>query len=173
MKKLLLHVCCGPCSTACIEKLIEKYSITLFFSNSNIFPEEEYEKRKKELIKVANHFNIKVVEDEYSHSEWLEHIKGLENEKENGKRCEKCFAFNFQKVLKFMEGKDFDYFTTTLTVSPYKDSMKIFKIGKDLSSKFLEEDFKKKDGYKKSIELSKELNLYRQDYCGCEFSKKV
>ena len=170
MKKLLLHVCCGPCSTECIERLKDKYNITLLFSNSNIYPKEEYEKRKQELIKVAKHNNMNIIEDDYKHKEWLSFIKGLEKEKEGNKRCEKCFEFSFKTVLKYL--KNYDNFTTTLTISPYKDSLKIFKIGKNISNKFLEENFKKQEGYKKSIEHSKRLNLYRQDYCGCEFSKR-
>ncbi len=168
MKSLLLHVCCACCSTSCIERLNQDYDVTLFFSNSNIFPKKEYDKRLEETRKVAKKLGLPLLEDDYCHEKWLESVKGLESEKEGGKRCVKCFEYNLLRVAKV--AKSFDFFTTTLTVSPYKNSKTIFNLGSNFS-KFLDIDFKKKDGFKRSIELSKEYDLYRQNYCGCEYSK--
>lgn len=170
-KKLLLHVCCAPCATSPLEQLIEEFDVTLFFSNSNIFPKEEYEKRLDFAKKLAAKFDVELVSDSYEHNLWLDFIRGLENEPEKGKRCEKCFEFNLSRAAKFAQENNFDFFTTTLTVSPHKPSEKIFKIGGALGN-FLEKNFKKKNGFAKSIELSKKFGLYRQNYCGCEFSKK-
>ena len=169
MKKLLLHVCCAPCSTHAIELLKKDYDITLFFSNSNIYPKEEYEKRLDNALKIAKAYGLDLIDDRYDHEAWLKFIMGLEDEPEKGKRCEKCFEFNLTRAEECAHLYDFDFFTTTLTISPHKDSKKIFEIGKRLGN-FLEIDFKKQDGFKHSIELSKKLDLYRQDYCGCEFS---
>lgn len=175
-KSLLLHVCCGPCSIGSLEKL-KDYNVTLFFANSNIFPKEEYVKRFIEAKKVSKLKKIKIIEDKYNHAEWLSLIKGLEKEPERGKRCWKCFEYSLTKAAKKAKTLGLDYFTTTLTISKYKPSKKIFeignKIGKEIGIPFLELDFKKDDGYNKSIALSKENSLYRQDYCGCEFSSKI
>ncbi len=166
---LLLCVCCAPCATQSIEKLLEDYEITLFFANSNIFPEEEYKKRFENTIKLAEIYNLDFVESEYNHQDWKNFVKGLENEPEKGKRCEKCFEYNLLIGAKFAEENNFDFFTTTLTISPHKSSKTIFKIGEKFK-KFLPIDFKKENGFQKSLELSKKYNLYRQNYCGCEFS---
>lgn len=172
MKRLLLHVCCAPCSMHCIETIKKDYDLVLFFSNSNIWPEEEYKKRLGNARKIADAYSIELVEDDYNHKAWLEHIKGFESEPEGGKRCAKCFEFNLRRAAEYAEKNSFDYFTTTLTISPHKDSKTIFEIGKRLSDRFFEMDFKKKDGFSHSTELSKKLNLYRQSYCGCEFSMR-
>jgi epoxyqueuosine reductase len=166
--KLLLHVCCAPCSTHAIETVMKDYEVTLLFSNSNISPKEEYDKRLEQARKIAKIYKLKLIEDDYNHEAWLKYIKGFEQEPEGKLRCEKCFEFNLKQTNNF--AKDFDYFTTTLTISPHKDSTKIFKVGKTTSNKFLEINFKKQDGFKHSIELSNKHNLYRQDYCGCEFN---
>ena len=168
--KLLLHVCCAPCSTYAVEIMKEQYDVVLFFSNSNIYPKEEYEKRLSNAKKTAGIYGLQLVEDSYDHDAWLEFIKGLENEPEKGKRCEKCFEFNLSRAAEYVKKNGFSCFTTTLTISPHKDSKVIFEIGRKLGN-FLEMDFKKKDGFKHSIELSKKYELYRQDYCGCEFSR--
>ena len=172
--KLLLHVCCGPCSTQSIEEASENYEVILFFSNSNIFPEEEYKKRLDETKRFAKLKNLELIEDDYDHVSWLEFVKGLENEPEGGKRCEKCFEYNFLRTADYCKKNNLEFFTTTLTISPYKNSGTIFAIGNTIAKqydlKFVEFDFKKKDGYKKSVELSKKYDLYRQNYCGCEFS---
>ena len=169
-KRVLLHVCCAPCAVHPIEDLLKEYEVTLFYSNSNIFPEEEYDKRLSYAKKIAEKFNVELFIDSYNHQEWLDWIKGLESEPERGKRCEKCFEFNLARTARFAKQNGFDLFTTSLTVSPHKSSKRIFSIG-NKSRTFLEKDFKKKDGFKRSIEMSKKLNLYRQNYCGCEFSK--
>ncbi|MBW3020230.1 epoxyqueuosine reductase QueH [Candidatus Woesearchaeota archaeon] len=162
--KLLLHVCCAPCTAGCLEQLKE-YEITMFFSDSNIYPEEEYERRKYEAKKLAEIYGIEFIEDTYDHDEWREFVKGLEKEPEGGKRCFKCFEFNLRRAAEM--AKNYDFFTTTLTLSPHKSNLKIFEVGKNFE-KFLEKDFK--TGWAKSVELSIEHNLYRQNYCGCEFS---
>jgi len=178
---LLLHVCCAPCSSSVLERLNEFFNITIFFYNPNMDTEEEYEKRKIEAIGLIKKLNkksnnkIAIVTTKYNHDEYLQIVKGLEREKEGGNRCFKCFYLRLKKSCEFAKKEKFDYFTTTLTVSPYKNADMLNKIGATLQEeygiKFLFSDFKKKEGYKRSIELSKEFNLYRQDYCGCEFSK--
>jgi epoxyqueuosine reductase len=170
-KNIMLHTCCAPCATACIQKLqLEGYEIILFFSNSNINSLEEFEKRKESITKLANLTNTKLIIDSYQHKQWLESIKGYEKELEKGTRCDLCFKFNLKKTFDFMQGK-YELFTTTLTVSPHKNSEQIFKIGREFKG-FKEFNFKKEEGFKKSIELTKKYNLYRQKYCGCEFSIK-
>lgn len=168
---LLLHVCCAPCSTHSIEVLKKDYGITLFFSNSNIYPREEYERRFENARKIADIYNLELVEDDYDNDAWMQYVKGLESEPEKGKRCIKCFEFNLRRTAAYAKRNNFDFFTTTLTISPHKDSKAIFNIGKNLGN-FLAMDFKKQNGFKDSIELSKKYNLYRQNYCGCKFSIK-
>jgi len=165
----LLCVCCAPCATQSIEKLLEEYEITLYFANSNIFPEDEFENRLANAKKLAEIYNLPISIAEYVHREWKEFVKGLESEPEKGKRCEKCFEYNLSKGAKFAEENNFNFFTTTLTISPHKSSETIFAVGKNFK-KFLPIDFKKDNGFQKSLELSKKYKLYRQNYCGCEFS---
>ena len=174
--KLLLHCCCGPCSSASLEKLEKNFEITIVFYNPNIFPYEEYEKRlneQKKLLKIAFP-NINILDVDYNENEFLTKITGLENEKEGGARCSVCFALRLEKTAILAKEKKFDYFGTTLTISPHKNEQIINQIGEKLSQKFgiafLYCDLKKHDGYKRSIELSKKYNIYRQDYCGCRFS---
>jgi predicted adenine nucleotide alpha hydrolase (AANH) superfamily ATPase len=173
-QKVLLHVCCAPCSTHAIMRLMQEHDVTLFFSNSNIWPKEEYEKRLGEVRKIAKAYSLELIEDSYDNEAWLEWIKGLEGEPERGKRCPKCFEFNLRRAAGYAKGHNSDYFTTTLTISPHKDSKIIFEIGKRLGVaegiKFLELDFKKQDGFKHSLELSEKHGIYRQNYCGCRFS---
>ncbi len=169
---ILVHCCCGPCSTSSIARLLEEgWHPVLLFSNSNIYPQEENEKRFAELLKVASFYRLEVVRAPYNHNAWLSFIKGLENEPEHGKRCLKCFAFNLAQACEIAKSMDIEYFTTTLTVSRFKDSASIFSVGEQFEG-FVAEDFKKKDGFSKSIRMSEELGLYRQNYCGCEFSLK-
>ncbi len=183
-KKLLLHSCCAPCSSSVISRLKDYFEITLLYYNPNIEPFEEYEKRKKEQIRFLKEFapEIKISDVDYEHEAFIKVSKGLEHEKEGGARCHKCYYFRLEKTLEMALRNGFDYFGTTLTVSPYKNSEIINEIGLNLEKNyfhnqadkrvlFLVADFKKKDGYKKSIELSKKYNLYRQDYCGCLFGK--
>lgn len=177
--KLLLHSCCAPCSSYVLEYLSNYFQITVFFYNPNIYPEEEYIKRVKEqqqLIKKMKVKNpIQFIEGIYNTDDFFNIAKGLENVKEGGERCLKCYELRLRKTLEIAEEKDFDYFTTTLTISPFKNAQKLNEIGMKLVEnnkvKYLVSDFKKKEGYKRSIELSKKYNLYRQDYCGCIFSK--
>lgn len=174
--KLLLHSCCAPCSSYVISYLKNYFDITILYYNPNICPFEEYLKRKEEQIRFIKNFdNVKFMDCDYDNDTYNDLIKGLENEPERGSRCTVCFELRLRNTaIKGME-KDFQYFGTTLTVSPYKNSYLINKIGLELENeygiKWLVSDFKKNDGYKKSILYSKEFNLYRQDYCGCIYSK--
>lgn len=169
-KKILVHVCCGPCATSSILRLIESgWEPVLYFSNSNIFPQEEEEKRYENLLIVASHFHLKTIKGEYNHQEWLDWIKGLEKEKEHGERCTKCFRYNLLQAYRMAKKEAIEYFCTTLTVSRFKNSSVIFSQGEDLEG-FQKIDFKKKDGFALSCKMAKEMGLYRQNYCGCEFS---
>lgn len=177
--KLLLHSCCAPCSSRCIEYLSNYFDITVLYYNPNISPQEEYEKRKKEQIRFLKEFPSKnkldILDVEYNYNDFLDIVKGLEQEKEGGIRCFKCYQLRLEKTAILAKENNFDYFGTTLTVSPYKNSSKLNEIGSLLEKKYnvpyLYSDFKKKEGYKRSIELAKKYNLYRQDYCGCIYSK--
>ncbi len=177
---LLLHSCCGPCSSYVISRLTKYFNITVFYYNPNIEPEDEYLKRKEEqkrFIKEYKGINkIDFLDCDYDNKEFEKNIIGLENEKEGGKRCSVCFHLRLNKSAKVAKEKGFDYFTTTLTVSPYKNSKIINEIASDLEKeydiKYLYSDFKKEEGYKKSIEYSNKYRLYRQDYCGCKYSRK-
>ena len=173
---LLLHSCCGPCSSACIERLKPFFDITILYYNPNIEPIEEYTKRKNEQIRFINEIGeVKFLDCDWDNDMFLNMSKGLEKEKEGGIRCHKCYDLRLNKTAELAKEENFEYFGTTLTVSPYKNSQVINEIGDKLSKehnvKFLFSDFKKKNGYTRSIELSKEYNLYRQDYCGCVYSK--
>jgi len=174
--KLLLHSCCAPCSTTVIERLIEYFDITIIYYNPNIEPIEEYIKRKNEQIKIINHYNIKIVDCDYDNDLFHKISIGLENVPEKGIRCHKCYRLRLEYTANFAKNNNFEYFGTTLTVSPYKLSNVINEIGLELekiySIKYLVSDFKKQNGYKKSIELSNKYNLYRQNYCGCIYSRK-
>lgn len=172
--KLLLHSCCAPCSSSVLERVCQNFDVTIFYYNPNIYPKEEYFKRKNEQIKLCNALNIKILDCDYNEQEFLDNIKGLECEKEGGARCNKCFLLRLTKTAQVAEENHYDYFGTTLTVSPHKNEQIINQIGKYLQEKYdilyLFADFKKQNGYLKSINLSKKYNLYRQNYCGCRFS---
>jgi len=171
-KRILLHACCAPCSTAVVERLHEQgYDVALYFSNSNIHPEEEYLKRLDEIRRLAAVQGLDLVEDVYDHGAWLTHIRGLEDEPERGRRCLKCFEYNLGRVSDMAQRLGVPDFTTTLTVSRHKSSGDIFAVGSTMPG-FLAMDFKKQDGYARSIKLSIRFSLYRQGYCGCEFSKR-
>lgn len=174
--KLLLHSCCAPCSTTVIETLKDYFDLTIIYYNPNIEPFKEYEKRKKEQIRIINEYNIKFMDCDYNNEIFHEISKGLELVPEKGIRCHKCYKLRLAYTAKKGRENNFDYFGTTLTVSPYKLSNVINEIGysleKEYNIKFLPSDFKKNEGYKKSIELSKKYNLYRQNYCGCIYSRK-
>lgn len=179
-KKLLLHSCCGPCSSYVLEYLTNYFDITIFYYNPNITEEEEFKKRLNEQIRLVNEITkknkIHVIEGKYEKEKYEKTINGLENELEGGSRCFKCYHLRMEETAKLAKEMNFDYFTTTLSISPYKNASKLNEIGEELEKeygiKYLYADFKKKDGYKKSIELSKKYNLYRQNYCGCIYSKK-
>ena len=176
--KLLLHSCCGPCSTAVLSFLVPYFDITVLYYNPNIEPYEEYLKRKNEqirFIKEYQHKEINFLDCDYDNESFRNKVKGLEHEKEGGARCPVCYRIRLEFTAIKAKEMGYDYFGTTLTVSPYKHSKTINEIGESLEKKykikFLYSDFKKKDGYKKSIEMSREYNLYRQDYCGCLMGK--
>ena len=177
--KLLLHSCCGPCSSAILERIEEYFDIDVFYYNPNIDSEEEFYRRSDEQIKLVEDLgfkekiSVKVIK--YDHQEFLDYIKGFEKYKEGGARCFKCYRQRMEKAAEFASINNYDYFTTTLSISPHKDSQILNRLGNFLSKKYnvryLFSDFKKKNGFKRSVELTYEFNMYRQDYCGCEFSR--
>lgn len=177
---LLLHSCCAPCSSYVIEYLSNYFKITILYYNPNISPYQEYLKRKDEQIKFINNFKTKhkvnILDCDYDNDIYETNIKGLENEPERGNRCTVCFNLRLEKTASLAQNNKYNYFGTTLTLSPYKNSKLINEIGIKLEEKYninyLRSDFKKRNGYKRSIELSKEYNLYRQNYCGCIYSKR-
>ena len=175
---LLLHACCAPCSTASLEYLVKYFDITLFFYNPNISSAEEFGKRLNELKRFTEECpfakDIKIISPEYNHLEFLNVVTGLENAKEGGARCEKCFKLRLKKTAEQAERSGFEYFATTLTISPLKNAEKINLCGEGAvvgNVIYLPTDLKKRERYKRSIELSREYGLYRQSFCGCEFSK--
>lgn len=176
---LLLHACCAPCSSAVLEYLYKHFKITLFFYNPNISPESEFNYRLEELKRLVIEMNfndIEIVVPNYDNTEFEALAKGLENLPEGDKRCQKCYWLRLMKTAEYATEKNFDYFTTTLSVSPYKNAQLLNEIGekleKEYGTSYLYSDFKKKEGYKRSCELSREYNLYRQNYCGCIYSKQ-
>ncbi len=180
--KLFLHSCCAPCSSYCLEYLCQYFAITVFYYNPNISASEEYWKRVEEQKRLISAYNeeqkgypIEIKEGEYAPSEFFQMAKGYEECPEGGERCFRCFDMRLRRTAEEAKVGNFDYFATTLTISPLKNAEKINEIGQALSEKYgvswLPSDFKKKNGYKRSIELSAHYDLYRQDYCGCAFSK--
>ena len=176
---LLLHACCAPCSTASLEYLAKYFDITLFFYNPNISSADEFQKRLCELERFVKEApfakGIKIISPEYNHGEFLSAAAGLENAKEGGERCEKCFRLRLNETARQAAGLGFEYFATTLTISPLKNAEKINLCGEDAAVAgnvlYLPTDLKKRERYKRSIELSSEYGLYRQSFCGCEFSQ--
>lgn len=179
--KLMLHACCAPCSSYVLEYLNSYFDITVYFYNPNIFPIEEYEYRAKELKRMIDEMGlndkVRCIVEEYSAGEFYSMSKGVESEPEGGARCFKCYELRLERTAAIAAKMRFDYFTTTLSISPLKNSQKLNEIGKILSNKYdipyLVSDFKKNNGYKRSIELSKQYNLYRQNFCGCVYSKRA
>lgn len=181
---MLLHSCCGPCSTAVIERLIDRYELTVYFYNPNITNEGEYQKRLDTEKQFIDSYNrtlpddrmVRLIEGIYDPENYLTAVRGLEDEPENGDRCTKCFEVRMRKTAQEAQKLGMDTFATTLSVSPHKNTQKINNIGYELEKEFtpgfLDESFKKKDGFKRSTELSKEYSLYRQNYCGCIFSER-
>lgn len=176
--KLLLHSCCAPCSSYVLEYLSDYFEITVFYYNPNIFPESEYTKRILEqqmLIHDMKHkYPISFIAGNYDRERFFQIAEGLEHLPEGGERCFLCYEFRLEEAARIASEADFDYFTTTLSISPLKNADKLNelgnKVGRKYNIKYLQSDFKKKNGYKRSIELSLEYGLYRQDYCGCEYS---
>ncbi len=176
--KLLLHSCCAPCSSYVLEYLSDYFEITVFYYNPNIFPESEYTKRILEQQMLIQDMRAKhpisFLAGSYDRERFFEMAAGLEHLREGGERCFKCYELRLEETAKSAVEGEFDYFTTTLSISPMKNAEKLNVIGTEIGKKYgvsyLQSDFKKKNGYKRSIELSNEYGLYRQDYCGCEFS---
>lgn len=177
--RLLLHVCCAPCSSYCLEYLSRYFLITVYYYNPNISIKEEYLHRLHEEQRLVSEMDfvnpVTVVKGRYEPREFFEAVRGLEQEPEGGRRCEKCFALRLDSAAQMARDGGYDYFTTTLTISPLKNARMLNEIGAAAGEthgvKWLYSDFKKKEGYKRSIVLSKKYNLYRQNYCGCIFSR--
>lgn len=169
--KLLLHCCCAPCSSAVIERIKDFFNITFYYYNPNIYPQAEYETRKTEFLKLG----VDVITEEYNHETFLSVVKGHEQDNEGGQRCNICIAERMNKAFEYAKTHNFDYVTTTLSISPHKNAEFINTTGENLAKKYdvkyLYADFKKQNGYLRSIQICKDLKIYRQDYCGCEFSK--
>ena len=177
---LLIHACCAPCSSYVLEYLIPYFSITVFYYNPNIAPEEEYafrlQEEKRLVAELPGASAIQVAAPRYDHDEFLATAKGLEQEPERGRRCAACFRLRLSAAARYAAEHHFDYYTTTLSISPLKDAPLLNEIGREEGERagvaFLPSDFKKRNGFKRSIELSAAYGLYRQNYCGCEFSKR-
>jgi predicted adenine nucleotide alpha hydrolase (AANH) superfamily ATPase len=186
---VLLHACCGPCASACAPRLREEgQDVVLFFSNSNIDTREEFDRRLAAVRQLAAADGVEVVVDEYDHADWLEQVaRGFEDEPEKGARCARCFRYSLARAAQYAAAHGLAAFTSSLTVSPHKVSSMVFAAGRDAAWEvsvapcgggaapapaFLEEDFKKHDGFLRSLRRSAELGLYRQSYCGCEFSRR-
>lgn len=172
--KLLLHICCIGCGVHTIKELSRDYDVTLFFYNPNIFPQTEYDKRLEEIERISAKYKMKCTIDNDKYDNWLQSIHGLENEPEKGLRCHKCYRLRLERTARYAQANDFELFTSTLTISPHKSAEAINAIGAELEKtykiSYLSSDFKKNGGFQASCALSKELGLYRQNYCGCEFS---
>ena len=178
--RLLLHVCCAPCSSAVLETLKDIFDITVYFYNPNISPESEFIFRLDELKRLLQEMGLsgmEIVSTPYDSKEFEDIVKGMENLPEGGERCKKCYRLRLEKSVSYARENVFDYVTTTLSISPYKNAGWLNEIGMDLEEKYgvkyLCSDFKKGDGYKRSCQLSEKFGLYRQDYCGCTYSKRV
>ena len=178
--RLLLHACCAPCSSAVLEYLSQYFAITLLYYNPNIAPLEEYQKREAELRRLVSQMKfthpVALLPCQYDGQAFVQAARGLEGEPEGGKRCEACFRLRLRYAAQEAARLRFDYYTTTLSISPMKNAPLLNQLGEEIGREFgvahLPSDFKKKDGYKRSVQLSKEYDLYRQDYCGCVFSKR-
>ncbi|WP_330601008.1 epoxyqueuosine reductase QueH [Caproicibacter fermentans] len=178
---LLLHDCCAPCLSSVLEQLAPLFRVTVFFYNPNILPEDEYRKRvaevKRLLDELPQKYPAQFIEGRYNVRQFLEMARGMEQEPEGGERCMGCYRLRLAETAKYARAGGYDFFTTTLTVSPYKNARRLNEIGLELAQKyevpFLPSDFKKNGGYQRSIELSRTYGLYRQDFCGCPFSKEA
>lgn len=178
--RLLLHSCCAPCSSYCLEYLSRHFSITVLYYNPNIFPHGEFTKRAEEQRRLISEMTVKnpveLVVDDYDPNDFFSAVKGFEDCKEGGERCFVCYRLRLERAARYAAENNFDFFCSTLSISPLKNAQKLNEIGEELSEiykvKNLPNDFKKKGGYLRSIELSREYGLYRQNYCGCVFSKR-
>ena len=172
--KLLLHICCAPCATYVVEVLREEYQVIGFFYNPNIHPAGEYYRRASEVRRFSQLAELTLIEGEYEEGRWWKEISGLEKEPEGGKRCPLCYRLRLEETARRATREGIPFFATTLTISPHKKAEIINPIGEEIGGRydisFFAADFKKKDGFKKSVELSKKYGFYRQKYCGCEFS---
>ena len=175
-KKLLLHTCCAPCSPHVVEILSKEFEVCAFFYNPNIHPLEEYQLRLEEMKGFLRTIPVELIVGEYDADRWFHRVEGMGREEEGGNRCGLCYRMRLEKTACLAQAKGFQYFTTTLTVSPHKNAKIINQIGREVKGSpdvaFYEADFKKRDGFKKSCELSKKLGFYRQNYCGCVYSKE-
>lgn len=177
--RLLLHSCCAPCSSYTLEYLSRYFDITVYYFNPNISPKQEFDKRFEEQKRLISQMPFKnsvtLVEGDYNYDDFLEIAKGLENVPEGGERCFRCYKMRLESTARLAKEQGFDYFCTTLSISPLKNSQKINELGFEIEEKYgvkwLPSDFKKREGYKRSIQLSREYSLYRQNFCGCVFSK--
>lgn len=174
---MVLHTCCAPCSAYVLELLKEAFELTLYFYDPNIHPKEEYDLRRDEMRRYANDFSIPFFEGPYDAEKWFDMTKGHKDSREGSERCFICYDMRMREAARYARDNGFEYFGTVLSISPHKNSNKINEIGALLSAeygiKYLEADFKKRDGFKKSIDLSKEHGLYRQNYCGCVYSRRT
>jgi len=177
-KKILLHACCGICSGYPISYLKDMgYSVTVYFYNPNIYPEEEYQKRLEAERTLCKHFDCELVEADYEPEVYYDYVKGLENEPEKGKRCDKCFTLRLEKSAQYASKNGIKIFTTSMVISPHKNYEKLTSIGLEIAKKYdleyLTTNFRKQDGFLKTNQISKSLNLYRQNYCGCKFASRT
>lgn len=172
--RVLLHMCCAVCASIAIERLLcEGHTVTGYFYNPNIHPQDEYSKRLKATKRVANEYGIELVEDKYDREVWFERIKGLEYEAEGGARCEECIKIRIERTFRYFKDNHYNMFTTTLTAGPMKNAELVNRIGIEFGKdNFICANFKKQDGFKRAIEIAKELDLYRQHYCGCVYSQE-
>ncbi len=174
--KIILHICCAPCSTYVLELLNADYDVTGFFYNPNIHPVSEYKKRENEIKRYAQNRGVRLICGNYEDERWFEMVKGLEDEPEGGKRCSLCFRMRLSETAKYAKEQGYNLIATTLSISPHKNAELINQIGNDVANEFdidfYSADFKKRGGFEKSIKMSKEFGLYRQSYCGCIFSKQ-
>lgn len=181
--RLLLHACCGPCSTSCVERVADEYEVTLYYYNPNIMDREEYLRRREALLKFIDAFNadnegrtrVEYLEGEYDPERFIRLAEPMKDEPEGGKRCDMCFAMRLSDTAKMAKELGYDYFTTTMSVSPHKDYKTIAELGFSLEEntgvKYLDIDFKKRNGFGRSVEMSKMYGLYRQNFCGCEYAR--
>ncbi len=174
--KMLLHACCAPCSTSVIERLRSEFHLTTYFYNPNIHPREEYELRTRQMKEYAQKVEVEFIEPEYEQERWFALTQNMEMVPEGGERCRACYRLRLETTADYGARRGYDYFATTLSVSPHKNAQKINQIGRKASQKYrikyLETDFKKREGFKRSVELSKSQGLFRQDYCGCIYSRR-